>query len=303
MATVLVTGGSGFVGGHLLPILRRRFTDEAVLAPAFDISDPAVTIDAIAAARPLTVLHLAAIAAPAEAKRDPDAAWRVNLFGALNVARAVRAVRGCTMIFVSSADAYGTSFLDGPANERTALAPRNAYAATKAAADLALGAMAADGLRVLRLRPFNHTGPGQSDAYVVPAFARQRARIEAGLQPPVIDVGALDPVRDFLDVRDVCQAYAIAIERADALPSGTILNIASGVGRRVGDILADMIRLAAFSPELRIDPARLRPSDISTAIGDATQAHEHLGWMPEVPWDRTLADILTHWRHRVLTPT
>ena len=303
MATVLVTGGSGFVGTHLLPILRRRFPDRSILAPAFDITDPAATSDAIAAAHPQTLLHLAAIAAPAEAKRDPDAAWRVNLHGALNVARAVRAIPDCTLIFVSTADAYGTSFNEGRADERTPLAPRNPYAATKAAADLALGAMAADGLRLIRLRPFNHTGPAQSDAYAVPAFARQIARIEAGLQPPVIEVGALDPIRDFLDVRDVCDAYAAAAARAGSLAPGQILNIASGTGRRVGDILDDLLRLSGVAAEIRTDPTRLRPSDIPTATGDATLAHRTLDWAPQIPWHQTLRDILADWRRRILQPT
>ena len=298
MAMVLVTGGSGFVGTHLLPILHRRFPDRRILAPAFDITDPAATSDAIAAAHPQTVLHLAAVAAPAEAKRDPDAAWRVNLHGALNVAHAVRATPECTMIFVSTADAYGTSFNAGRADERTPLAPRNAYAATKAAADLALGAMAADGLSLIRLRPFNHTGPGQSEVYAVPAFARQIARIEAGLQSPTIEVGDLDAIRDFLDVRDVCQAYAAAIAHAGSLPPGQILNIASGTGRRVGDILNDLLRLSGVTAEIRTDPSRLRPSDIPTATSDPTAARQALDWSPQIPWPQTLQEILEHWRHR-----
>src|SRR6185437_13750265 len=106
--------------------------------------------------------------------------------------------------------------------ERVSLAPINAYGATKAAADLALGSMAEHGLRCVRLRPFNHTGPGQSEQFVVAAFARQIARIAAGLQPPLLEVGNIDTRRDFLDVRDVCSAYAACIERAATLAPGTI---------------------------------------------------------------------------------
>lgn len=293
-AQILVTGGSGFVGSHLLPALRARFPGRDIAAPAFDVADSAAA-DAIAHAQPGTIIHLAAIAAPADARRDPETAWRVNLHGTLNVARAAHAVPGCTLLFASTADAYGHSFAAGRALDETApLAPLNAYGATKAAADLALGAMAAEGLRVVRLRPFNHTGPGQSDAFAVPAFARQIARIEAGVQPPVIEVGALDAVRDFLDVRDVCDAYVRCVDRA--LAPGTILNIASGVGRRVGDVLAELIALSGVAAEIRTDHARLRPTDIASAVGDPARARAALDWAPLVPWERTLAETLEFWR-------
>src|SRR5262249_19286486 len=140
---------------------------------------------------------------------DEGQAWEVNLHGTLHLARAIlRHVPDCQMLFASSADAYGWSFQSGTAlAENAPLAPRNTYAATKAAADLALGSMTEQGLRCVRLRPVNHTGPGQSDQFVVAAFARQIARVATGLQPPLLEVGNLDAWRDFLDVRDVCAAY------------------------------------------------------------------------------------------------
>ena len=132
--------------------------------------------------RPDACIHLAAVTAVADARRDPDRAWHVNLHGTLNLARAVLAdAPDCHLLFASSSEIYGRSFISGRALDETAvLAPMNSYAATKAATDLALGAMANDGLRVMRLRLFNHTGPGQTDAFVVPAFARQIARIASG---------------------------------------------------------------------------------------------------------------------------
>lgn len=301
MPRILVTGAAGFVGGHLVPMLAAMPGAE-VTASAFDVTDASAVRAAIAALRPDACVHLAAIAAVKGAQADPDLAWRVNLHGTLNLARALMAeAPGCTLLFVSTADAYGRSFQRGTKlDEDAPLAPLNTYGATKAAADLALGAMAAEGLRVIRARAFNHTGPGQSADFVVASFARQAARIAAGLQPPRIQVGTLASMRDFLDVRDVCAAYAACIARAEAIPPGTILNIASGTARRVGDVLADLLDLAGVEAEIVTDPARLRRSDIPTATGDAAAAARLLGWAPRIAWRQTLADILEDWRRRVL---
>ena len=299
---ILVTGASGFVGGHLLPALRTRFPDADVEAARFDVTEPAAVRDAVQAIQPDACIHLAAISAVPQAQSDPDLAWRVNLHGTLTLARALAAVPGATLVFASTAEAYGQSFRRAEAlDETAALAPMNTYGATKAAADLALGAMAREGLRIIRARPFNHTGPGQSAAFVVAAFARQVARIAAGLQAPELNVGALDPLRDFLDVRDVCRAYALCIERREAIASGTILNIASGQPRRVGDVLDDLLRLAAVDATVKLDPARLRPSEITLAAGDNTAARSLLGWTPAIPWEQTLADVLADWRDRAVS--
>lgn len=300
LRTILVTGAAGFVGRALLPVLRQAFPQAEIRDAAVDVTDAAAVTTVIAAARPDALVHLAAIAAPGDARADPAKAWRVNLHGSLDIGRAILAeAPDCTMLFVSSADAYGASFRSGaPLDESAPLAPLGTYGATKAAADLALGAMAAEGLRVFRARPFNHTGPGQSDAFVVPAFARQVARIAAGLQEPVMEVGALHPLRDFLDVRDVCAAYAAILARADTLSPGTILNIASGRMQRIGDILQALLDAAGITAEIRTQPARLRATDIAEACGDASLAHHLLDWQPTIPWDRTLRDVLADWKAR-----
>ena len=173
------------------------------------------------------------------------------------------------------------------------------YAATKAAADLALGALAGQRLRVVRLRPFNHTGPGQSADLVIPAFARQVARIAAGLQPPVLEVGNLDTWRDFLDVRDVCAAYVACIDRRATLPPGSILNIGSGRPRRIGDVLAELMTLARVTAEVRVETSRTRGNDVRRTVADAGRARALLGWAPAVPLARTLADVLDDWRQRI----
>ena len=298
-ARILVTGATGFVGGHLLPALRSAFPAAELLCPRFDLADPDAVEQAVVATAPDGCVHLAGIAAIADARTDPGRAWAVNLGGTLSLARAIlRHAPGCRLVFAGSADSYGGSFRRGvPLDEDVALAPLNTYAATKAAADLALGAMAGEGLHAVRVRPFNHTGPGQSAAFVVPAFARQAARIAAGRQKPVLQVGGLDPWRDFLDVRDVCRAYALCLG-ADLAP-GTVLNIASGTPRRVGDVLADVLALAGVEARPEAEAGRLRPNDIPTASGDAARARAALGWAPSILWNRTLRDVLADWQNRV----
>ncbi len=298
---ILLTGASGFVGRHLLPALEAVFPDAAILADHFDVTDKAAVQASVLGASPDACIHLAGITSVAAARSDPDLAWRVNLLGTLNLARAVLTLApACRFVFASSAEVYGASFRSGqPLDESAPLAPMNSYAATKVAADLALGAMSYGGLRVIRLRLFNHTGPGQSDAFVVPAFARQIARIEAGLQQPPLRVGGLDTSRDFLDVRNVCNAYIACLRRSDdELPPGTILNVGSGQPRRIGDILDELMNLAGMHTEVATDAARLRPTEIVTASGDPAQAWRLLGWTPTIPWRQTLADVLADWRAR-----
>ena len=295
---ILVTGSGGFVGAHLIPVLARAYPGATITGAKADVTDRDAVQAEIIGAAPDAVVHLAAIAAIPAARHDPARAWHVNLQGTLHVAAAVLShAPVATLLFASTADLYGATFRAGtPLDETALLAPLNTYAATKAAADLALGAMAAEGLRAIRMRPFNHTGPGQTDAFVVASFAQQVARIAAGLQAPVLQVGDLSPMRDFLDVRDVCAAYAMALA-ADLAP-GTILNVASGQPRRVGDVLRDLLDMAGVTATIQTDPARLRPTDIPVAAGDASRLRA-LGWAPAIPWAQTLADTLAAWRHKI----
>ena len=298
-AQILVTGLGGFAGRHLGPAFAEILPTATLLPLGCDLTDADAVATRVREARPDACLHLAAIAAIGAAGGDPARAWSVNLHGTLALASALsRHAPDAALVHVSSADAYGRSFVTGlPLDETAPLAPINVYGATKAAADLALGAMA--DLRVVRLRPFNHSGPGQSDEFALPAFARQVARIKAGLQPPVLRAGNLDPERDYLDVRDVARAYALAVARAHALPNGTILNLASGVARRIGDMLDELIALAGVAIAIEPDPARMRPFDIPHASGNAARARDLLGWSPRIAWARTLAEVLEDWQRRV----
>jgi GDP-4-dehydro-6-deoxy-D-mannose reductase len=298
---ILVTGAGGFVGRHLLAVLAERLPGAETVPACADLVDPAAVEAEVRRVQPDGCVHLAGVAAPTAARADPDRAWRVNLGGTLALAGAILAhAPACLLVFASSADAYGESFRAGePLDEGAALAPLNPYAATKAAADLALGAMVPEGLRVVRVRAFNHTGPGQAPAFVVPAFARQAARIAAGLQPPLLQVGNLEPRRDFLDVRDVCAAYALCLAKPEALPPGAILNLASGEVRRIGDVLDAVLRATEVEARIETSAARLRPADLPVARGDAGLARRLLGWAPSVPWTETLRGVVADWRERV----
>lgn len=315
-STILVTGANGFVGRHTLPALRARFPQARLIAGVRASSGPCALADttipldltappsleaAILEVRPDAVLHLAAQASVPAAFADPLGSWQANLLGTVSLAEAMLRHRPeALFVQASTAEVYGLSFRAGAAlDEAAAFAPANPYAASKAAADLALGEMALRGLRAIRLRPFNQVGAGQSDAYVVPAFARQVALIEAGRQAPVIRTGALDRWRDMLDVRDAATGYAAALAHGLALPRGTAINLATGTPRRVGDILAELIALAGLEVRIETDPGRLRPTDVETTRGDASLARRLLDWEPVIPWGVSLAAILADWRARV----
>lgn len=310
---ILVTGANGFVGTWLL----RAFQDisaetsvEVVSAGRgancdidMDIVDRRATERAVRDIRPTALIHLAAIAAPMEARKNPSQAWDVNLHGTLNLARAVlEDAPECRFIHAGSSESYGYFFHDAgeqAVKEDSPLKPMTAYGATKAAADIAIGQMCYDGLRAIRFRPFNHTGPGQSDAYVVPAFASQVARIMAGQMKPAIEVGNLTAHRDFLDVRDVVRAYAwAALGRGEGMEGG-VFNLASGKAVRIQSILDTLIRLSGKPIEVVVAPDRVRPVDIPHASGDATAVRQALGWQPEIDLETTISDVLEDWRRKI----
>jgi len=314
MRRVLVTGASGFVGRHLLPALRGEFPSARVFAAqrggavpgademvSLDLDDAASCLDAVARTRPDAVIHLAARSSVAHSFVEPAAVWRTNLMGTLALADAVlRRAPEAIFLLASSAEVYGLTFRRGePLDETATLSPANPYAASKAAADLAVGEMALRGLRAVRMRAVNHTGAGQSPSFVVAAFARQVALIAAGRQEPVLRVGALDRWRDFLDVADVCGAYLLALRAAPGLEPGCALNVGSGRLRDVRGVLADLLRLAGVEARIETDAARLRSTDVVRAAVDVSAARDALHWEPRVPWERTLATVLADWRDRV----
>jgi nucleoside-diphosphate-sugar epimerase len=293
---VLVTGASGFVGGHLVPRLEAEGCRVASSDREMDVSDPAAVEARLREVEPEVIIHLAALSSVAASWQEPELTYRVNYLGTRTVLDVTqRVLPNARVILVSSADLYGSTTPGAePFSETSALRPRSPYARSKASADLLGGVYSARGLDVVRVRPFNHTGPGQTDAFVLPSFARQVATIEAGHSEPVMRVGNLDSVRDFLDIDDVIDAYVQLIDRA--VPSG-VYNIASGNGVRVGDALRSLCRLAGIEPRLEVNPEFFRPTDF--AVGSAKPLREITEWRPRVPFESTLERLLDDWRGRV----
>ena len=305
---ILITGAAGFVAPYIANALRTlaphecdvvqtvRKADQTTMPNAYDldIEDARAVGTCIQATRPTHVIHLAAVSSPPTAGADPDLAWRVNVGGTLNIARAiVEHQPDCTLLFAGSGQVYGeTAKLNRAMTENDVIAPVSDYAVTKAAADLALGALATKGLRCVRFRPFNHTGVGQTEDFVLPSFAAQIARIEAGMSPPVIRVGNLDVERDFLDVRDVADAYAYSVLRSDDIPPGTILNIASGQPQRIGALLDTLLACATLPIVVEQDETRMRGGETPRFFGDASRAKAILDWTPRRPLDTVLEELL-----------
>ena len=313
---ILVTGADGFVGRWAVQALAARHP-HAILVAAIrgtatvagahaherlELTDRVATEALIARCQPDGILHLAGVAAVHDAEEDPRHAMNVNLHGTMHLARAtLEKVPAARFVHVGSADVYGATLQTSrlPLDEAAALAPLNAYALSKAAGDLAIGMMANRGLRAVRMRPFNHVGPGQDDRFVVSAFARQIAEIEVGRRSAVMKVGSLTARREFIDVRDVADAYARAFDLDEAHWNGTVINLAGGHLTQIGALL-DMLRAhsrAAFAIEQ--DPALVRPDEPGYAGGDLTQAATLLGWHPAIMLDRTLEETLDYWRARI----
>jgi GDP-4-dehydro-6-deoxy-D-mannose reductase len=187
-----------------------------------------------------------------------------------------------------------------PMREETPLRPASPYAVSKVAQGaLALLYGPAGGLRVVLTRTFHHTGPGRGEAFAESSFARQLAEIEAGRQPPVLKVGNLEAVRDFADVRDVVRAYWMLLEKG---AGGTAYNVCTGRGRRIRDLLDLLLAASGAKVEVRVDPERLRPSDVPAQVGDPSRLRAATGWEPRIPLERSLLDLLDDWRTRTARP-
>lgn len=297
---ILITGASGFVGRHLTSLLKAHPSKDLIFDERFDVTNILEVSDVVRRVQPDACVHLAGVTSIAQARQDRNKAWNVNLQGTLNVAQALLAYAPqATLVFSSSSEIYGDSFLTGEAlDENALLIPNNPYSVTKAAADLSLGAMVREGLKVIRVRPFNHTGAGQVENFVVAAFARQIAKIEVGTQRPVVEVGNLDAERDFLDVRDVCEAYKACIDRSQDIPSGVILNICSGQTRSIRSILEKLVNFSKVEIEIRVKKELLRPVDVRYARGSNELACKILHWQPKVLWEETLQRVLNYWREK-----
>jgi GDP-4-dehydro-6-deoxy-D-mannose reductase len=308
---ILVTGGAGFVGGHLCAALAEAYPQatrslllrpgergghEAFAAAVADLVDEAAIDSLIARMRPDLVVHLAGQSSIAQALHAAEMTWRVNFHGSFALGAAI--ARHCptaVFLFASTAAAYGASFRDGVLNEDAPLRPVDVYSRSKVAAESALSDLLAPKGRLVVARPVNHSGPGQRNRnFALASFAAQIAAIEAGRAEPRLRVGDLSKARDFLDVRDVIDAYMRLIEKARDLPASvSIFNIASGTAHSLEALLERLRGQARAQFEIEVDPALLRPeSDIASVACDATRLTEATGWRPRHDIDDMLQALL-----------
>ena len=313
---VLVTGIGGFAGpvvagallaaGHEVHGLVRATPDRPWLAAlplaagalhAGDVTDAAAVARLVAEVAPEAIVHLAAVSFAPAAERDQARAYRVNLGGTRAVLAALPAhAPRARLLAVTSSGVYGeVPPTEQPITEETPLRPLSVYGASKAAADLAAAQWGrAYGLDVVRVRPFNHTGPGQDPAFVCSGLARQVAAIEAG-DPPVLRVGNVDPVRDFSDVRDIAAGYVALLERGRP---GEAYNLCSGEGVSIAEVSALLRSQARVPLRVQSDPALRRTNDVARLVGSHARATRDTGWTPRIPLADTLAAVLDDWRAR-----
>lgn len=310
----LITGIAGFCGSYLAELLAGQGWRVAGLDVAADagqrlgrlglavelhqsdLSDVAALAAIIDAVQPDQVYHLAALTNPAASYH---ALYEANVFGTIHLLQALaEAAPGARLLIAGSSAQYGpTRPHENPIGETQEFRPITQYAVTKATQDLLGNMAAAAGQPVIRTRSFNIIGPRQSPQFVSAAFARQIAEIEQGRRPPVIEVGNLAAVRDFVDVRDVARAYGLAL--AAGRP-GQVYNVCSGSGRSVQSLLDGLLALSrAPSIEVRVVAERMQPADVPAQVGSYARLAADTGWQPSIPWQQTLRDLLDYWRTTV----
>jgi len=316
---VLVTGVTGFVGSHLVEHLQlvrpdaeifglRRWSSSndglarlrhRVRMVDGDLLDAPSLLRAVQAARPDVIYHLAASSSVASSWDTPGEMLQVNVLGTLHLLETMRQLDlDATVVLACSGESYGQVAPEElPVGEERPFRPVSPYAVSKAAVDmLAYQYYQTFRLRTVRLRLFNHCGPGQSDRFVVSALARQVAEIECGQRPPELQVGNLDAVRDFVDVRDVARAYQLA---AASAPAGEAYNVATGNGHSIREVVDHLLQLTEAVAGVSFDAGRLRPTDIAALVGDASRFRAVTGWQPAIRFEQTVLDTLEHWRRRL----
>lgn len=304
---ILVTGAAGFAGSHIVEALAGRgdviaWRHHAAPPPEVeplaawepvDLLDRDAVRAAVARIAPSEVFHCAGAPNVAQSWRDTVTPLLVNvqathhLFDALG-----RAGRPCRVVIPGSATVYAAS--ESALTEESPIAPPNPYAVSKLAQEaLSLRCAVEDHVEVVIARPFNHTGPRQSAAFAAPNMARQIALIERGEIEATIRIGNLEAQRDITDVRDVARAYLDLMDRGSA---SAVYNIASGTTRTMRSVLDALVARAHVPVSIAVDPALMRPNDTPILLGDASKLRAATGWHPQVPFERTLDDLLAYWR-------
>jgi GDP-4-dehydro-6-deoxy-D-mannose reductase len=309
----LITGAGGFAGRHLLRHLNQIQPDadlhgtiygkkhnlpDAATYHALNLLDGEAVEMLLDRLQPDVIVHLAAQSSPS---KSYDTAWQTL---ESNVKMQLHLIQGCLsceiqprMVAITSGEIYRTDASLMPLTEEAGFMPGNPYGLSKITQDmLCWQYYLTHNLPIIRARPFNHTGPGQRESFVAPDFAMQIARIEAGMQEPVMFVGNLRPARDFTDVRDVVRAYVLLAEHGQP---GTAYNIASNTAHSAQWLLDTLLSHTDTQIEVRVDEAKLRPVDVPLKQGDYSRLHEATGWQPAIPFEDTLLDLLNDCRQRV----
>lgn len=309
MQRVLITGGTGFVGKHLVRLLKPTAAI-AVLAPTgdsgsreYDVAYYDVDIRSVdqlhAIVRevsPSEIYHLAAISSVAVSSRNPRLTFEVNVIGTYNLLDAAMSLPSPPRILnISTAQVYAASSM--PLGEVSPTNPSNFYAATKAMTELMTvqyGKSEKGG--VITARSFNHSGPGQPTDFVLPSIAKQFAEIEVGLRSPELEIGNLDVSRDFTDVRDVVRAYSALMSKGR---TGEVYNVCSGIPVPLAQVISEFEALCNTRVKIHTDPTRIRRSDVTRVVGDRNKIENEIGWRPQIPLRTTLHDLLEYWRQDI----
>jgi len=307
LSRILVTGIEGFVGGHLArhlsalghSVIGLHWADATPGLPAElhrgDICDFENTRALLEATRPEGIIHLAGVSSVAMSESHQLKTYEVNTMGTLKLLEAVRQLGlKCRVILISSADVYGRSNVGRPLSEDAPLQPLSPYALSRVmAGEAARFYHRTSGLDLVILRPFSHTGPGQTAAFVFPKVARAIVQIERGATEPAIEMGNLEVRRDYTDVRDVVRAYALALEHC---AGGETYNVTSGKPVMIKESVDYLCSLARVPVQVRSSAAEFRPHDIPLLTGDPSRFAAATGWQPEIPFTRTLSDLLEYYR-------
>ncbi|MFZ3265758.1 MAG: GDP-mannose 4,6-dehydratase [Terriglobales bacterium] len=309
MRRILITGGTGFVGSHLISFLQPSEVKLVVISSSgavvqhpgvdyckVDIRDADDVSAVIRAARPDQIYHLAAVSSVADCWNNPRLAFDVNVAGSCNVFEAAMHLPSPPRILnVSTSQVYMRS--GNALSETSRLGPDNPYAATKAMAELlAVQYRKSSSGGVITARAFNHTGPGQLPGFVMASVAKQLAEVEAGLRPPVLKVGDLNVKRDFTDVRDTVVAYRELLDKGE---TGEIYNVCSGRAVLLADVVRELQKHCRATVTIEIDPARVRPSEVPQVHGNPGKIRRATGWSATIPLESTLQSLLAYWRAKV----
>ena len=315
----LITGITGFAGSHLAEYIlaeqpgvevfgtfrwRSRMDNVEHLGEGHvklieaDLRDYTSVHRALEISRPDVIFHLAAQSFVPASWNAPSDTIITNVTGQTNLFEAIRSLKLDPVVQIAcSSEEYGLVHPDEtPIKETNPLRPLSPYAVSKVGQDyLGYQYFQSYGLKAIRTRGFNHTGPRRGQVFVTSNFCSQVASIELGLQKPVIQVGNMEAIRDFTDVRDMVRAYWLAVTKAKP---GEVYNIATGHGITIRDMLSLVLSKSKVEVKIEVDPDRLRPSDVEILIGDSSKFRADTGWAPQIPFDQTVADLLQYWRER-----